>query len=65
MICSQELLHEVSDEKRFRKIPRAALDQVRNAVGDGLFTVSSMLESQRQPLSWRRRLTSRRRKTGT
>ncbi|GJE90374.1 bifunctional P-450/NADPH-P450 reductase [Phanerochaete sordida] len=38
VVCSQELLHEVSDEKRFRKIPRAALDQVRNAVGDGLFT---------------------------
>ncbi|EKM50238.1 uncharacterized protein PHACADRAFT_153718 [Phanerochaete carnosa HHB-10118-sp] len=38
VVCTQELLHEVSDEKRFHKTSRAALDQVRNAVGDGLFT---------------------------
>nr|BAL05197.1 cytochrome P450 [Phanerodontia chrysosporium] len=38
VICSQELLHEVSDEKRFRKVPSSALDQVGNAAGEGLFT---------------------------
>ncbi|EKM50288.1 uncharacterized protein PHACADRAFT_153757 [Phanerochaete carnosa HHB-10118-sp] len=38
VISSQELLHEVSDEKRFRKVPRAALVQTRSAVGDGLVT---------------------------
>ncbi|EKM50262.1 uncharacterized protein PHACADRAFT_213993 [Phanerochaete carnosa HHB-10118-sp] len=38
VINSQELLHEVSDEKRFRKIVQQGLNEVRNATGDGLFT---------------------------
>ena len=29
----------MSDEKRFRKIISANLNEVRNAIGDGLFTV--------------------------
>jgi cytochrome P450 / NADPH-cytochrome P450 reductase len=33
------LVNEVSDEKRFKKTIRASLNQVRNLVGDGLFTV--------------------------
>lgn len=40
VICTQELLHEVSDEKRFRKVISVSLNEVRNAIGDGLFTVS-------------------------
>lgn len=39
IICTQELLHEVSDEKRFRKVLSPSLNEVRNAAGDGLFTV--------------------------
>lgn len=39
VINSQELLHEVSDETRFRKVLTSGLYEVRNAVGDGLFTV--------------------------
>jgi cytochrome P450/NADPH-cytochrome P450 reductase len=33
------LVNEVSDEKRFKKTIGASLNQVRNLVGDGLFTV--------------------------
>ncbi len=39
-ISTQRLLHEVSDEKRFRKTMSTISWQVRNATGDGLFTVS-------------------------
>ena len=39
MINTHELLNEVSDEKRFRKHLSANLWEVRNALGDGLFTV--------------------------
>ena len=39
VITSQSLLNEVSDESRFRKKINGGLAQVRNATGDGLFTV--------------------------
>jgi hypothetical protein len=41
VINSQALANEVSEpaEKRFRKNLATAIRQVRNAVGDGLFTV--------------------------
>jgi cytochrome P450/NADPH-cytochrome P450 reductase len=39
-INSYALVNELSDEKRFKKKIVAALLQVRNLVGDGLFTVS-------------------------
>lgn len=42
VISSQELLHEVSDETRFRKVMSSSLYEVRNAAGDGLFTVWSL-----------------------
>ena len=38
MIGSQELVNELCDEKRFVKNPSGPLKQVRNGVGDGLFT---------------------------
>jgi cytochrome P450 / NADPH-cytochrome P450 reductase len=36
---SYGLVNELSDEKRFKKKVGSALLQVRNLVGDGLFTV--------------------------
>ncbi len=39
-VSSYELVNEVSDEKRFNKKITAGLNQVRNAAGEGLFTVS-------------------------
>ena len=38
-ISTQELLHEVCDDKRFRKTINPNLAEVRNGVADGLFTV--------------------------
>ncbi|KAF3936027.1 hypothetical protein ABW19_dt0206578 [Dactylella cylindrospora] len=38
VLSSHELIAEVCDEKRFSKQVAAALEQVRNGVGDGLFT---------------------------
>ena len=38
VIGSQELLNELCDEKRFVKNPFGGLLQVRNGIGDGLFT---------------------------
>jgi cytochrome P450/NADPH-cytochrome P450 reductase len=38
IVSSQELVHEVCDEKRFEKLLSAPLVQVRNFAGDGLFT---------------------------
>ncbi|KAI0770691.1 hypothetical protein C8Q74DRAFT_1369819 [Fomes fomentarius] len=38
MISSYDLLNEISDEKRFIKKVGGALLEVRNGVGDGLFT---------------------------
>ncbi|KAI0180765.1 cytochrome P450 [Hypoxylon sp. FL1284] len=35
---SHRLVNELCDEKRFLKIPRGALEQIRNGVHDGLFT---------------------------
>lgn len=37
-IASAELLNELCDEKRFCKNVAGPLEQVRNGVGDGLFT---------------------------
>lgn len=42
-ISSYNLVNEVSDEKRFRKKISAGLKQVRNAAGDGLFTVCAFV----------------------
>lgn len=41
VINNHELLDEVFDEKRFHKVPFGALAQLRNGVGDGLFTAFS------------------------
>ena len=41
VINSYELLNEVCDEKRFKKVPLGGLAQLRNGVGDGLFTAFS------------------------
>ncbi|KAJ6258567.1 hypothetical protein Dda_6613 [Drechslerella dactyloides] len=38
VLSSYELVHEACDEKRFAKQVAAGLEQVRNGVGDGLFT---------------------------
>lgn len=39
ILCNTvELVNEICDEKRFKKIPKAALAEVRNGVNDGLFT---------------------------
>ncbi|KAF3923088.1 hypothetical protein ABW20_dc0106127 [Dactylellina cionopaga] len=38
VLSSWELIHEACDEKRFAKQVAAGLEQVRNGVGDGLFT---------------------------
>ena len=38
MVGSQELVNELCDEKRFVKSLSGALKQVRNGIGDGLFT---------------------------
>jgi cytochrome P450 / NADPH-cytochrome P450 reductase len=38
VVSSQELVHELSDEKRFDKAVRGALKLVRRFAGDGLFT---------------------------
>ncbi|KAK7419766.1 hypothetical protein QQX98_003138 [Neonectria punicea] len=40
-ISSRELMDEVSDEKRFTKLVSGPLFQLRNAVGDSLFTAHS------------------------
>lgn len=38
MCNSYELQNELSDDKRFKKVVRGPLEQVRHATGDGLFT---------------------------
>ncbi|KAI5248664.1 cytochrome P450 [Aureobasidium subglaciale] len=38
IVSSVELLNEICDEKRFGKVVTAALGEVRNLTGDGLFT---------------------------
>lgn len=38
IITSVDLMEEVCDEERFTKAVQGALCQVRNGVGDGLFT---------------------------
>lgn len=40
---SYELQNELSNEKRFQKAVVAGLVEVRNGLGDGLFTVSLMI----------------------
>ena len=37
-VCSQQLVNEMCDEKRFQKAVTGALLQIRGAVHDGLFT---------------------------
>lgn len=44
-IATQELLNEMCDEKRFIKQPSGGLLQVRNGIGDGLFTAFSFEEN--------------------
>lgn len=43
VVTSYKLVNEVSDEKRFHKSVSAPLREVRNLVGDGLFTVRIIL----------------------
>ncbi|EKG19175.1 Cytochrome P450 [Macrophomina phaseolina MS6] len=38
VVCSQALVNEVCDEKRFMKKVAAGLEEVRNGIHDGLFT---------------------------
>ncbi|KZT69908.1 cytochrome P450 [Daedalea quercina L-15889] len=38
VVSTYELLNDICDDKRFVKNPGGALEQVRNGVGDGLFT---------------------------
>ena len=40
IVASYELQNELSNEKRFQKTVIGALQQVRNGMGDALFTVS-------------------------
>ena len=42
IVNSQALMAEVSDEKRFAKKIAANSNQLRNAAGDGLFTVCTV-----------------------
>ena len=42
-VSSYDLVNEVSDEKRFSKKVAVAVEQVRNGIGDGLFTVCCAL----------------------
>ena len=37
-VGNQELVNEVYDQDRFKKIPRGALSEIRALTGDGLFT---------------------------
>jgi cytochrome P450/NADPH-cytochrome P450 reductase len=37
-VNTQHLSHQVADETKFRKMINLALEEVRNLVGDGLFT---------------------------
>lgn len=39
LLASYEMQNELSNEKRFEKAVVGALEQVRNGMGDGLFTV--------------------------
>lgn len=38
VVSSVELMNEICDEKKFGKVVTAALGEVRNLTGDGLFT---------------------------
>ncbi|KAK5112785.1 hypothetical protein LTR85_011119 [Meristemomyces frigidus] len=40
-VSSQRLMNEICDEKRFGKIVQAALGELRNGIGDGLFTAQN------------------------
>jgi len=37
-VCSQRLMNEICDEKRFGKSIKAGLAELRNGIHDGLFT---------------------------
>lgn len=41
VVCSQELVNELSDEQRFDKKVHAALWKIRDFAGDGLFTADT------------------------
>lgn len=45
MCNSYALQNELSDDKRFKKVVRGPLEQVRHATGDGLFTYGANLAS--------------------
>lgn len=48
MVSSVALLDEICDEKRFQKNPSGPLEQVRNGVNDGLFTVGELVPSRKR-----------------
>ncbi|KAI0738944.1 bifunctional P-450:NADPH-P450 reductase [Daedaleopsis nitida] len=45
LACSYELQNELSNEKRFQKVITGSLVQVRNGLGDGLFTAHNQEEN--------------------
>ena len=47
VINSYDLLKDVCDDKKFRKTVAGPLVEVRNGLGDGLFTVSSKASTVR------------------
>ena len=42
VVSSYELMNDACDDKRFVKNPGGSLEQVRNGIGDGLFTVCAL-----------------------
>ena len=44
-VTTQELMNEICDEKKYQKKPSGPLTQVRNGLGDGLFTAFSFEEN--------------------
>lgn len=51
VINSRDLLNEVSDETRFYKKIAANSNQLRNAAGDGLFTVRIIVPTRMHKLT--------------
>jgi cytochrome P450/NADPH-cytochrome P450 reductase len=48
-VSSQELVNEICDEKRFRKIVGGPLKEIRAFAGDGLFTAQTFPPDQAEP----------------
>lgn len=48
-MSSQELVNEICDEKRFRKIVGGPLKEIRAFAGDGLFTAQTFPPAQTEP----------------